>query len=384
MTELTILMPCLNESETLGTCIKKAQAWIARSGIKSEILIADNGSTDGSQQLARALGARVVDVVERGYGSALYYGAMAASGKWIIMGDSDDSYDFSNLDPFMEKLREGYDLVMGNRFAGGISPGAMPWKNRHIGNPLLTTIGKILFKSHVNDFHCGLRGFRKEAFIRMDLRTTGMEFASEMVIKATLLKMRICEVPTVLHKDGRHRPPHLRPWRDGWRHLRFMLLFSPRWLFLNPGMILLLVSLIAYGALLFHPIGVGGVVLDIHTLLFAEAGIAIGTLVIATGIVARLIGTREGFLQSHVIIEKIQRSPVLEIGSVLGLVMILTGLAIGWHSFSTWASSGFGPLFPNLMVRKVSMSTLLIVEGGIVLTFSMLFGFLSLPTRRTL
>jgi glycosyltransferase involved in cell wall biosynthesis len=226
--QLTILMPCLNEAETLALCINKANTWASHSGIQTEVLIADNGSTDGSQAIAASLGARVIPVQQRGYGSALSHGCMAAKGEWIIMGDSDDSYDFSNLDPFIQQLREGFDLVMGNRFLGGIVPGAMPWKNRYIGNPILTWVGRLLFKCPAKDFHCGLRGFRKDAFLRMDLRTTGMEFASEMVIKANLFGMCITEVPTTLSKDGRSRPPHLRPWRDGWRHLRFMLLFSPR------------------------------------------------------------------------------------------------------------------------------------------------------------
>ena len=235
--QLTILMPCLNEAETLALCINKANAWALHSGIQTEVLIADNSSTDGSQAIAESLGARVIPVKQRGYGSALFYGCMVARGEWIIMGDADDSYDFSNLDSFIQKLREGFDLVMGNRFLGGIAPGAMPWKNRYIGNPILTWVGRLLFKCRAKDFHCGLRGFRKDAFLRMDLRTTGMEFASEMVIKANLFGMRIAEVPTTLSKDGRSRPPHLRPWRDGWRHLRFMLLFSPLWLFLYQGLL---------------------------------------------------------------------------------------------------------------------------------------------------
>ena len=235
--QLTILMPCLNEAETLALCINKANAWALHSGIQTEVLIADNGSTDGSQAIAESLGARVILVAQRGYGSALFHGCMAAKGEWIIMGDSDDSYDFSNLDSFIQKLRADFDLVMGNRFLGGIAPGAMPWKNRYIGNQILTWVGRLLFKCPAKDFHCGLRGFRKDAFLRMDLRTTGMEFASEMVIKANLFGMRIAEVPTTLSKDGRSRPPHLRPWRDGWRHLRFMLLFSPLWLFLYQGLL---------------------------------------------------------------------------------------------------------------------------------------------------
>jgi glycosyltransferase involved in cell wall biosynthesis len=257
--KLTILMPCLNEAETLATCVEKALGWIATSGVEAEVLVADNGSTDGSQDIARSLGARVVDVPQRGYGSALYYGSKAARGRYIIMGDSDDSYDFSNLDAFVEKLDEGYHLVMGNRFLGGIEPGAMPWKNRYIGNPVLTWVGRVLFRCPAKDFHCGIRGYTREAFERMDLRTTGMEFASEMVIKATVLGLKITEVPTTLSKDGRSRPPHLRPWRDGWRHLRFMLLFSPRWLFLVPGSVLSLVSLVAYVALLIGTVRIGSV-----------------------------------------------------------------------------------------------------------------------------
>src|SRR5688572_22824919 len=232
--ELTVLMPCLNEAETLESCIRKAKSYLERSGVVGEILIADNGSTDGSQEIARRLGARVVDVEMRGYGAALFAGASAARGRYVIMGDADDSYDFSNLDAFVDGLRQGNDLVMGNRFMGGIRPGAMPWKNRYIGNPVLTAVGRLFFSCPARDFHCGLRGFSVEAFRRMDLRTTGMEFASEMVIKATFAGMRIVETPTTLSKDGRSRPPHLRPWRDGWRHLRFMLLYSPMYLFVLP------------------------------------------------------------------------------------------------------------------------------------------------------
>jgi glycosyltransferase involved in cell wall biosynthesis len=380
--QLTILMPCLNEAETLGTCIRKANAWIARSGIDAEVLIADNGSTDGSQVLAQSLGARVVAVAQRGYGSALYHGSLAAEGEWIIMGDSDDSYDFGALDPFVAKLHDGYDLVMGNRFLGGIAPGAMPWKNRYIGNPVLTWIGRLLFDCPARDFHCGLRGFRKDAFLRMDLRTTGMEYASEMVIKATQFGMRICEVPTTLSPDGRSRPPHLRPWRDGWRHLRFMLLFSPRWLFAIPGAAIFMSSLVVYLTLLAGPITLRGVVFDIHTLLFAEAGIIIGGLGLSTGIAVRLFGMREGLLKEHPLLDWVRRSPALEIGGGLGLAMLLVAAVMGLSAFSGWATTGFGHLIPGEVVRQVSLSTLLFVLGGLVLMTSLLIGFLSLPLRR--
>lgn len=379
--QLTILMPCLNEAETLALCINKANDWISNSGIQAEVVIADNGSTDGSQAIAESLGARVVPVLQRGYGSALFHGCMAARGEWIVMGDSDDSYDFSNLDPFIQKLREGFDLVMGNRFLGGIAPGAMPWKNRYIGNPILTWVGRVLFKCPAKDFHCGLRGFRKDAFLRMDLRTTGMEFASEMVIKANLFGMRIAEVPTTLSKDGRSRPPHLLPWRDGWRHLRFMLLFSPRWLFLIPGFVLFLISTFSYAALLSGPVQIGSVVFDVHTLFFAEAGVVLGFLATALGVVIRMFGMREGLLQEHSLLEKLRASPILEVGGVVGISMMLGGLFFGFDALMAWSAVKFGSLSPGALLRTISFSTMLIMLGGVTLMTSLIMGFLALPTR---
>lgn len=376
-------MPCLNEAETLAICIVKANDWITTAGIAAEVVIADNGSTDGSQDIARSLGARVVAVPQRGYGAALYHGAMAAHGKWIIMGDSDDSYDFANLDAFVARLRDGYDLVMGNRFAGGIQPGAMPWKNRYIGNPILTFIGRLLFKCPARDFHCGLRGFSKEAFQALDLRTTGMEFASEMVIKATLFGMRICEVPTTLSPDGRSRPPHLRPWRDGWRHLRFMLLFSPRWLFAIPGLLLSGISGLVYLRLLLGPLDLGSVVLDVHTLLFAQAGIALGALMLSTGVAVRRFGEKEGLLKPQRMLAGLRRRGALEAGSAVGLAMIAGGLVLGLTAFSKWAAVDFGPLHYTALFRQVSMATLLFNLGGIVLMTSLVNGFLTLPVRRS-
>jgi len=379
--QLTVLMPCLNEAETLAKCINKANAWIARSGIEAEVVIADNGSTDGSQAIAESLGARVVPVAQRGYGSALFHGSMAAKGQWIIMGDSDDSYDFGNLSLFVEKLREGYDLVMGNRFLGGIAPGAMPWKNRYIGNPVLTWVGRLLFRCPAKDFHCGLRGFSRDAFLRMDLRTTGMEFASEMVIKANLFGMRVTEVATTLSKDGRSRPPHLLPWRDGWRHLRFMLLFSPRWLFRLPGMALFIVSAIAYVALLLGPVHVGSVTFDVHTLFFAEAGLVLGFLAAAFSVIVRMFVAREGLLKEHTMLGKMRKSPVLEVGSILGIIMVALGLVLGVDALLAWGSTQFGSLDPGALLRKISFSTTLIIVGGITVMLSLIMGFLTLPTR---
>jgi glycosyltransferase involved in cell wall biosynthesis len=375
-------MPCLNEAETLGICIQKANDWLSKTGTSGEVLIADNGSTDNSQELARNNGARVIDVPIRGYGSAIYYGVLASQGDYIIMGDSDDSYDFNNLDLFIEKLDQGFDLVMGNRFLGGIVPGAMPWKNRYIGNPVLTFIGRTLFKCPANDFHCGLRGFRKDAFMRMDLRTTGMEFASEMIIKANLFGMKIAEVPTTLSKDGRSRPPHLRPWRDGWRHLRFMLLFSPRWLFLIPGLMIFITSSIFYFLILANPLKIGNLIFDIHTLFYAQAAMTLGFTAVILGIVVRMFGMREGLLQDHQLLQKIRKSPLLEIGGMIGVFFIIIGVYLGFHLLSDWGGRNFGQLNQGELLRSVSLSTLFITFGGISLLGSMIMGFLALPTRR--
>src|SRR5580698_799439 len=277
--DLTILMPCLNEAETIAQCIEKARLGIERAGVPGEILIADNGSTDGSQAIAERLGARVVPVKEKGYGNALRGGIAAAKGKWILMGDADDSYDFSEADRFVIKFREGYDLVMGCRLpvgGGTIMPGAMPWKNRWIGNPTLSFIGRLFFKCPAHDFHAGLRAFSKDALDKMELQTTGMEFASEMVIKATLRKFRIAEVPITLHPDGRSRPPHLKPWRDGWRHLRFMLIYSPRWLFLVPGLLLSVLGILLSAVLTVKDIPLGRIQLDVGTLMMACMAVVVG------------------------------------------------------------------------------------------------------------
>ncbi len=380
--QLSIIMPCLNEAETLSICIKKAKSWVENHEIFAEILIADNGSTDGSQMIAQSLGARVIDVKRRGYGSALYHGCKAAKGEWIIMGDSDNSYDFGNLNPFIRKLNEGYDLVMGNRFLGGIEKEAMPWKNRYIGNPVLTLIGRILFKCPAKDFHCGLRAVRKDAFNRMDLRTTGMEFASEMVIKANLFNMKIAEVPTTLSKDGRTRPPHLRPWRDGWRHLRFMFLFSPRWLFLIPGICLFVISLISYILLILGPVKISGVTFDVHTLFYIQTGLIVGYLTMGIGVVTRIIAVREGLLNEHTLLQKIHSGPILEIGSIIGFLMITGGVYWGLDTLIAWSEVAFGELEPGSLLRKISLSTTLILIGGITTTISLVIGFLSLPTRQ--
>lgn len=382
--ELTVLMPCLNEAETLATCITKARNWIKNSGIAAEILIADNGSTDGSQEIAKDLGARVVNVPVRGYGAALFHGATAANGSYIIMGDADDSYDFSNLTKFMDNLRKGHDLVMGNRFAtkDSIEPGAMPWKNRHIGNPALSFIGRLFFQIPIRDFHCGIRGFSKKSFIDMDLRTTGMEFASEMVIKAKLLGMKISEVPTTLSKDGRSRPPHLRPWADGWRHLRFMLSLSPNWLFVIPGCLLLLSGLTIYAPLLLGPIQFSGFQLSTNSLFLTQALIILGYLCLIFGFATKVVGAREGLIPPDKLTKILIESKTFEIGATLGIGMFLAGLYFVWNSFSVWAGTGFGELEPDVIAAQISATSLLLISGGMTIASSLTFGLLSLPLRR--
>ncbi|WP_424410590.1 glycosyltransferase family 2 protein [Pasteurella sp. PK-2025] len=375
-------MPCLNEVETLEKCINKAKSWIVKSGVTAEILISDNGSTDGSQVLATQLGARVVNAPEKGYGAALIYGAKAAKGQYIIMGDADDSYDFSELDAFMDKLQQGYDLVMGNRFLGGIEEGAMPWKNKYIGNPVLSAIGRLLFKCPAKDFHCGLRGFSKAAFEKMDLRTSGMEFASEMVIKANLLKMKIAEVPTTLSKDGRSRPPHLKPWRDGWRHLRFMLLFSPKWLFIYPSFIISLFSLIAYCALLMGPVETEFIRFDMNTLLFVQCFLVVGILCFCFGTIVHLFAIREGLLPENRWMTIIQEKPVLEWGMVFSFILMIIGGVTGFDSIFFWINHSFGDLEVGTLIRTISLSTLSITLGFIWFFMSCIAGFLALPKSR--
>jgi glycosyltransferase involved in cell wall biosynthesis len=359
--ELTVLMPCLDEAETLAVCIRKARGFLARAGVAGEVLIADNGSTDGSQAIALAEGARVVDVPVRGYGAALIFGIKAARGRFVIMGDSDDSYDFSKLDAFVGKLREGYALVMGNRFRGGIMPGAMPKLHRYLGNPVLTAVGRLFYGSPCGDFHCGLRGFERAAMLRLDLQSEGMEFASEMVVKATVAGLRVTEVPTVLHPDGRSRPPHLRSWRDGWRHLRFLLLYSPRWLFLYPGLVLFVVGFVLSAVLLPGPVRVGRVVLDVHTLLFAGGMMVVGFQAAMFWVFAKIYGAREGIVPPDPLFQKLVVAFTVERAGIAGVLMMLVGLVLGVVAVQSWTQMGFGPLSPQATMRYAIPSVMLIM-----------------------
>ena len=362
-TELSILMPCLNEAETLATCIKKAQKALEDLNVNGEVVIADNGSTDGSPEIAVSLGARVIHVAEKGYGNALLGGIKAARGKYIIMGDADDSYDFTNVGPFLEKLRAGYDLVIGNRFKGGIAPDAMPALHRYLGNPVLTGIGRLFFRTPCGDFHCGLRGFSKAAIQRLDLRTTGMEFASETVVKASLHGLRTTEVPTTLSVDGRNRRPHLRTWRDGWRHLRFLLLYSPRWLFLYPGLLLMLMGAVVSGWLLVGPRVVDGITLDVHTFLYAAMAIVIGYQTVIFAIFTKVFAITEGLLPEDPRLKKLFLYIKLETGILAGVLLLAAGIALSIYALSFWSSRSFGPLDPSQTLRLVIPAVTLIALG---------------------
>ena len=373
--DLTIVMPCLNEAETLVACIEKARRGIEAAGVTGEVLIADNGSTDGSIELAEKHGARVVRVSEKGYGNALRGGIAAARGRWLLMGDADDSYDFSQAPRFVEKLREGDDLVMGCRMprgGGTIMPGAMPWKNRWIGNPVLTFIGKLFFRTPVQDFHCGLRAFSRAAYDRMQLQTTGMEFASEMVMKSSILGMKASQVPITLHKDGRSRPPHLKPWRDGWRHLRFMLIYSPRWLFLIPGLTLVGLGTVVALTIFLGTRHIGGVQLDVGTLLVACMTVIIGVQLTAFAFFAKVFAIGENLLPDSPRFRGLFRRFTLERGVVAGTSLLLGGTGLLSWSLWLWGSAGFGHLdYAENLRRLIGATTLLIL--GVQIIFSSFF-----------
>ena len=379
--ELTVVLPCLNEAETLAVCIRKAKSSIASLGVDGEVVVADNGSTDGSQGIARDEGARVVDVPIRGYGAALMAGITEAQGTFVIMADADDSYDLSNLGPFLEALRGGADLVMGNRFAGGIEPGAMPALHRYLGNPVLTAIGRVLFRSPVRDFHCGIRGFRRDAIIGLDLRTTGMEFASEMVVKATLQKLAIVEVPTTLSPDGRIRPPHLRTWRDGWRHLRFLLLYSPRWLFLYPGIVLVVAGLALGIALLPGPSAIGDHALDVSALIYAMSAVLIGFQAILFAAFSRAFVTNEGLMPPSKGMQRAFRLLNLERGLIIGVVLLVAGIVMAIYGFLHWGSVDFGSLDARDAVRMAIPAATLSVLGVQTIMASFFLSVLGLSRR---
>lgn len=358
--ELTVLMPCLNEAETISICVVKARHFLERSGVAGEVLVADNGSTDGSQALAERAGARVVPVDRKGYGAALAGGIDAARGRFIIMGDADDSYDFLNLQKFVDALRDGADLVMGNRFQGGVAPGAMPPLHKYLGNPVLSFLGRLFFRIPVGDFHCGLRGFRAESIRGLGLQTSGMEFASEMVVKASLSRLKIVETPTTLSPDGRTRSPHLNTWRDGWRHLRFLLLHSPRWLFLYPALALIALGMTLVGLTSVYDFNLTpGVSLGVHSLLVGCFATLVGSQLLSFAVLARQHAASEKVLPASAhgaVLNFLSLERILQIAAAL----LVLGLAGVGGSVAIWAGSSFGPLQEGPVLRLLSVSLTLV------------------------
>jgi glycosyltransferase involved in cell wall biosynthesis len=379
--EFSVVMPCLDEARTLGACIEKARGCLEALGVGFEIIVADNGSTDGSRAVAEAAGARVVAVAARGYGSALLGGIAAARGRYVIMGDSDDSYDFAHLGPFVERLRAGYDLVMGNRFQGGIEPGAMPALHRYLGNPVLTGVGRLFFGCPCRDMHCGLRGFELGAILGLGLRSPGMEFASEMVVKATLAGLRIAEVPTTLSPDGRGRPSHLRTWRDGCRHLSFLLLYSPRWLFLFPGLLLFAGGLAAALWLLPRPRPVGGVTLDLHTLLYAAAAVIIGHQAVLFWFLSGAVASAGRVAPLDPLLARWMRRVSPSGGLVAGSLLAAFGIGMSFWAVKVWGGVSFGPLDPDREMRLVLPAVTAAVVGCQTILASLLLAVLRLTSR---
>ena len=381
--ELTILMPCLDEARTLRICIEKALGFLQRAGVHGEVLVADNGSADGSPEIARRCGARVIEVAAKGYGNAIIGGIGAARGRYIIMGDADDSYDFAALAPFLARLRDGHELVMGNRFRGGIKPRAMPFLHRYFGNPLLSAIGRVLFGNSCGDFQCGLRGFDRAAMVRLGLAMPGMEFACEMVVKATLHRLKITEVPITLWPDGRDRRAHLRPWRDGWRTLRFLLLFSPRWLFLYPGILLVAAGLLGSLAVLPGPLRIGSINFDVHTLLFSASSIIVGFQAVQFWLFARLVAVSVGLVNTDRLFERLRRAMTLEVGLGVGFLLLLAGAAGSILAVLDWQQAGFGPLSPPRMMRLAIPSATLAILGCQVIYGAFFLAILKLRHRLT-
>jgi glycosyltransferase involved in cell wall biosynthesis len=362
--ELSIVMPCLNEAATVADCVKQAREALEKHRIDGEVIVADNGSTDGSRELAAAAGARVVPVPLRGYGSALLAGIASAQGEYVVMGDADGTYDFMTIDRFLAKLREGDDLVMGNRFKGGVAPGAMPFLHRWLGNPVLSWLGRLFFGSDVGDFHAGLRGFRRSSMLGLDLRTTGMEFASEMVVKSSLHGLRIAEVPVTLSPDKRDRPPHLRTWRDGWRHLRFLLLYSPRWLFLYPGALLMLAGTLVGLWLLPGERAIGSLRLDVHTLIYAAAAVVLGYQSVIFAVFTKTFAISEGLMPEDPRLTRLYRYVTLETGILAAIALVIVGLVAAAAAVGIWGEQGFGPIADiSFTLRAVIVSSLAMTLG---------------------
>jgi glycosyltransferase involved in cell wall biosynthesis len=379
--ELTILLPCLNEAETLAACIEMGLSFLATSGVSGEVLVADNGSTDGSQDIALAAGARTISVSTRGYGAAILGGIAAARSRYVVMGDADLSYDLAHLMPFLLELRGGADLVMGNRFKGGIAEGAMPFSHRYVGNPVLSRLGRIFFRIKISDFHCGLRGFDRQRIVDLHLRTTGMELASEMIVKSALAGYRITEVPTTLARDGRSRPPHLRTWHDGWRHLRFLFIYSPRWLFLYPGLALIALGLAGVAVLLPGQVRIGAIRLDIHTFVAACMAVLIGLQSVTFAIVARRYATLRGLLPASRRYVRVLRvlSPDKFLAGGAALFLLSFG-GLLW-CVGQWAGTDFGSISDPRILRVLLLSFTGAAAGVQLVLLAFLSSLIEVPQR---
>ena len=376
--ELSIVMPCLNEAETLAICINKAQSFLNKNKINGEIIIADNGSTDGSIAIAKSNNATVIHAEQKGYGSALKAGIDAANGTYVIMGDADDSYNFSELMPYLIELRKGKDLVMGNRFKGGIEKGAMPFLHKYLGNPVLSFIGRLFFKINIGDFHCGLRGFSKKAYETMNLKTSGMEFASEMVVKTKLNNLSIAEVPTKLHKDGRTRAPHLKTWSDGWRHLRFLMLYAPNWLFLYPGILLAIVGLIMSIILIINPIEFQSFTLDVHTLLYTSSFLLVGFQFIIFYGLTKIFAVENELLPKSNRYNKLFKFINLEKGLIFGFILLIIGIYLSFNGLASWQETRYGHLDTSATLRIIIPAITALQLGVQTILFSLFFSVLGL------
>lgn len=379
--DVTVMMPCLNEAETVATCVGKAVTWLAASGLRGEVLVADNGSADGSQQLATQAGARVVAVPVRGYGAALQAGIDNARGRWVIMGDADDSYDFSSLDPFVAALRNGADIVMGNRFAGGIAKGAMPFLHRYLGNPVLSLLGRLMFRVPIRDFHCGLRAGRTDRLRALGLQTTGMEYASEMVARAANAGYTLTEVPTTLSPDGRSRPPHLRTWSDGWRHLRFMLLFSPAWMFFVPGLALFIAGVAGTARLAFGDVSIGSTRFSGTSLVGAAMLAMVGFQLVMFDIISRVFAVTHGLSPRRAKIDSIGGRFRLERGLFLGAALSLVGVGLGLLAVFRWSQAGWGDMDQTDQLRIAVPAGLSLMLGVSVVFSSLLLSSIGMDKR---
>ncbi len=379
MSSLSVVIPCLNEANTIGICIQKAKQAMEKLSLAfTEIIVADNGSTDGSLFICEQENVNIVPVDQKGYGAALHAGISAAKGEWVVFADADDSYDFGEIPAFIPALQQGYDLVVGNRFDGTIHKDAMPFLHRYLGTPVISLIGRRSFNVPLTDFNCGMRAVRKDAYIKLGMKAPGMEYASEMIAKAGLHKLKIAEVPVNLYKDGRGRKPHLRTWQDGWKHLRLILLLSPKWLLLYPAMFFLIIGTLLGGALVFSYVRIFNLVLDIHTLYYASVMFMLGTQLMQFYILARLYGSSMGLYPARRLSSTVFRFFAFEKSLIAGSLIFFAGILLTGYAVYQWQQKHFGELDPVYVFR-------IIIPAGFCISFGMqiiVFGFLLYTLRQ--